>query len=70
MFPFDERSPLDPSGIRLGTAALTTRGMGKKEMTQIATIIELTLLASKDKAMLKKMKAEVVKLTKKFPFNS
>ncbi len=69
MLPFDERSPKDPSGIRIGTPALTTRGMGKKEMTQIATIIELALLAPKDKTMLKKLKTEVQKIAKKFPIH-
>ncbi len=67
MIPFDKRSPLDPSGIRIGTAALTTRGMWKKEMTQVATIIELCLLAHDDKKMMKKLATAVKALTQKFP---
>lgn len=67
MLPFDTRSPLDPSGLRLGTAALTTRGMGIKEMTKLATIIELALLAPTDKKMQSKLKTEVAVLAKKFP---
>lgn len=67
MIPFDPRSPMDPSGIRMGAAALTTRWMWKKEMSTIATIIELALLAHTDKKMLKKLQAEVIKLAKKFP---
>ena len=35
MIPFDERSPFDPSGIRIGTAALTTRGMKEDEMRKV-----------------------------------
>ncbi len=62
--PYDTRSPVDPSGIRLGTPTLTTRGMKEKEMVVIAELI--------DKALLKKMpspkiKKEVAVLCKKFP---
>ncbi|UJA19596.1 serine hydroxymethyltransferase [Thermoleophilia bacterium SCSIO 60948] len=41
--PFDERPPLDPSGLRIGTPALTTRGMGPEEMTEIGRIIAAAL---------------------------
>ena len=37
--PFDERPPMDPSGLRIGTPALTTRGLGTEDMTEIASII-------------------------------
>ncbi len=43
MIPFDTRSPFDPSGIRLGTAALTTRGLGVNEMKEIGELISKTL---------------------------
>ena len=67
MLPFDTRSPLDPRGLRIGTAAITTRGMGTKEMTKLATIIELALLAPTDKKMQRTLRAEVAALAKKFP---
>ena len=41
--PFDERKPMDPSGIRIGTAAMTTRGMKEKDMKKIADRIDTIL---------------------------
>ncbi len=67
MIPDDTRSPFDPSGIRLGTPALTTRGMKEPEMEIIADIINRTLLNHTDEAVLAGIREEVRELTKKFP---
>ncbi len=64
MIPFDERKPFNPSGIRIGTPAITTRGMKEKEMRQIAEWIYRVLI--KDESS-KKIKKEVEKLCRKFP---
>lgn len=68
--PNDLRKPFDPSGIRLGTPALTTRGMGIAEMRQIADWINEVIEHSGDADVLKRAKAEVKELTKKFPIYS
>ena len=67
MIPDDTRSPMDPSGIRLGTPAITTRGMKEKEMKIIAGWIDLAIQNHHDDKKLMTIKKEVVKLTKKFP---
>ncbi len=63
MIPYDMRSPSDPSGIRLGTAALTTRGMKEKEMKIVADLINRVLNGEKSTMI----KVEVRALTRKFP---
>lgn len=61
--PYDTRSPVDPSGIRLGTPALTTRGMKEREMRIIAKLIADTLL---QRGSFSKTKKEVAQLGKQF----
>ena len=67
MIPDDPRKPMDPSGIRLGTPALTTRGMKEEEMKIIADWIDICINNHEDENKLKEIKAMVIELTKKFP---
>jgi len=67
MIPYDERKPMDPSGIRLGTPALTTRGMGADEMKQIAAWILRVLKSPADEKLVVATKAEVADLAEQFP---
>ena len=64
MVPGDKRSPFDPSGVRLGTAAVTSRGMKEKEMTKIAAWIAAVIT---DPALAEKVKLEIKRFTKNFP---
>jgi glycine hydroxymethyltransferase len=65
--PFDPRSPFDPSGIRIGTPALTSRGMKEEEMKEIAKMIVEALKNNKDNTVLEKIKKQVKDLCDKFP---
>jgi glycine hydroxymethyltransferase len=67
MIPFDKRSPFDPSGIRLGTPAMTTRGMKEDEMKIIAELINKTIENKNNEDALKKIRSQVLDLTSKFP---
>jgi glycine hydroxymethyltransferase len=65
--PYDPESPFVTSGIRIGTAAVTTRGFGLEEMDEIASIISLTLKHHEDEAKLEEARKRVAALTEKFP---
>ncbi len=65
--PFDTRGPLETSGIRLGTPALTTRGMGQAEMQQIAGWIDEILSAGGLEAVTTKVRGAVGELCRQFP---
>ncbi len=67
MIPYDERKPMDPSGVRIGTPALTTRGMGPDEMRQIGGWILESLQAPEDPAVAQRLRAEVAQLGQQFP---
>ncbi len=65
--PFDPRSPFDPSGIRLGTPALTTRGMKETDMVMVADWIDAAVKNHKDEKKLAKLHEEITLFAKKFP---
>lgn len=67
MVPFDVRKPMDPSGIRIGTPALTTRGMGCDEMRQIGRWILETLRSHGDENLLSGIRGRVTELCRQFP---
>ena len=64
--PYDTRKPFDPSGIRLGTPALTSRGMGVAEMAQLATWMDSVISAPEDTANCDKVANEVKEMCQKF----
>ncbi len=65
--PFDERKPFDPSGVRLGTPALTTRGMGTAEMDRIADIIARIIEKIDDESMAREARKQVEQMCAAFP---
>lgn len=65
--PFDPESPFVTSGIRIGTAAVTTRGFGIEEMDEIAAIMKLTLDNLGNEEKLEEAKRRVKALTDRFP---
>jgi glycine hydroxymethyltransferase len=67
MIPYDERKPVDPSGVRVGTPALTTRGMGTNEMRTIGAWMIEALRAPNDEATLTRIRNEIKQLCKQFP---
>lgn len=67
MIPDDPRHPMDPSGIRIGVSAATTRGMKEKEIKMIAKWINNAIESKGNKNILNKIHQEVKKLCKKFP---
>ncbi|MCD5383010.1 serine hydroxymethyltransferase [Candidatus Gracilibacteria bacterium] len=67
MIPDDPRKPLDPSGIRFGTPAVTTRGMGEKEMIKIAEFMDMVFKNSDDENVIAEVKKGIEKMCEEFP---
>ena len=65
--PYDPRKPFSPSGIRLGTPAVTSRGMGESEMRQVAKWMDDAVSHVDDEAQLKRIAGEVTELCRNFP---
>ncbi len=67
MVPFDTQSPMVTSGMRIGTPAITTRGMKEKEAVKIVDLIDEVLAAPNDKDNLRHVRKKVHALTRRFP---
>jgi glycine hydroxymethyltransferase len=70
MIPFDQRKPMDPSGVRIGTPALTTRGMGCDEMRRIGGWILDVLKSPGDEKLIARVRGAVGELCRQFPVPS
>ena len=67
MVPFDDKSPFVTSGMRVGTAAMTTRGLKESDMAQIVDMVDKALMNHDNEAVLKSIKTEVNEWVKQFP---
>lgn len=67
MIPFDPQKPMDPSGVRLGTPAMTTRGAKEKHMEIVADFIDRTIINKDSETALKKIAREVTAFSLKLP---
>ena len=67
MVPFDDKSPFVTSGIRVGTAAITTRGFKETEMAEIVDLIDQVLTNAEDESNLAQVKEKVINLVSRFP---
>ena len=70
MVPYDKRSPMITSGIRIGTPAMTTRGMGVDEMVRIVDLIDSVIQAPDDELVTENVRNEVKEMCDQFPLYS
>ena len=67
LIPYDTRKPLDPSGVRFGTAALTTRGLKEDAFKQVAGWIIAVVEAPEDAARIESIRKEIQAFTSHYP---
>lgn len=67
MVPFDDKSPFVTSGIRVGTAAITTRGLKEADMRKVVDLLDRVISAPEDKTVIESVKSEVNEWMSKFP---
>jgi glycine hydroxymethyltransferase len=65
--PFDPRKPFDPSGLRIGTPSITSRGMREQDMAAVAAWIDRVFTVADDERALRTIRAEVAEFCKAFP---
>lgn len=70
MVPFDSRSPFLTSGLRVGTPAITTRGLKEDDMGTIVELIDDVLSNIEDEAVIKRVGEKVIKMMKDYPLFS
>jgi glycine hydroxymethyltransferase len=67
MVPFDDKSPFVTSGIRLGTAAITSRGMKEAQMKKIVSLIDKVIMHPEDEKVIRKVREDVNSMMEKYP---
>jgi glycine hydroxymethyltransferase len=67
LIPFDEKPPAVASGVRIGSPAVTTRGMKEKEMEKICSLIDAAIVNKDNASKIEEIKKEVIDFTAKFP---
>jgi glycine hydroxymethyltransferase len=65
--PYDPRKPFSPSGVRIGTPAVTSRGMGEAEMKQIGAWIDEVVAHADDESAIARVNTEVIEFCRRFP---
>jgi glycine hydroxymethyltransferase len=70
MVPFDDKSPFITSGIRVGTPAITTRGLKEKDVLKVVELVDEVLMNIENETRIKAVKKKVNAMMKKFPLYS